>query len=352
MANAGSLAVMSSGFAAKGTYISPVLDATQISRFGKMQLHGTLPPGTALTVATRSGNVKEATEKGWSKWSDEVPAAEFLQVPSTPSRFLQYRLTFTSKEGRATPIVEDVTIAYQIPNLPPQIRSVRVAAAGAPGAMEHESSDTEGGPPQPAALTMQPPASRLPHSSRATIAWEASDPNNDVLNYSLFFHRVGEEPWILLKDKIVETTFDWETRNVADGRYELKVVASDAASNEPGQGKTAMRVSDPLLVDNTPPVIGDLKSQPQAGSVQISLRAVDRTSTVASVEYSVDSVKEWQLVLPANGIYDSPDALVSFSIPNLTPGQHQVTLRATDVKGNAAFESLFVTIPAQASARK
>ncbi len=353
MANAGSLAAMSSGFASRGTYTSPVLDATQISRFGKMQLHGTLPPGTALTVATRSGNVKEATEKGWSKWSDEVPAAEFVQVPSSPSRFLQYRLTFASSKGQATPIVEDVTIAYQIPNLPPQIRSVRVAGPGAPSPAEHDSGgEADNGAAIVAAMPAPPPLFRQPHSSHLTIAWEAADPNNDLLSYSLFFRRVGEEPWILLKDKLSEATFDWETRSVADGRYEVKVVASDAASNEPGQGKTAMRISDPVVVDNTPPVIGDLKSQVRADSVRIDLKAVDRTSTVAAVEYSVDSNKDWQLVLPTNGIYDSPEETVSFSIPSLAPGQHQITLRATDVKGNASFESLFVTVPSQASARK
>ena len=52
---------------------------------------------------------------------------------------------------------------------------------------------------------------------------------------------------------------------MADGRYEVKVVASDAAANPPGQGKTASRVSDPVVVDNTPPVIGDLKATEQGG---------------------------------------------------------------------------------------
>ena len=74
LANSGDIAAMTSGFAANGTYTSPVLDATQISRFGKMQLHGTLPAGTTLTVATRSGNVGEKTDKGWSKWTKEQAA--------------------------------------------------------------------------------------------------------------------------------------------------------------------------------------------------------------------------------------------------------------------------------------
>ena len=46
MANVGSIATLSSGFAGKGTFTSSVLDATQISRFGKMQLHGSLPSDT------------------------------------------------------------------------------------------------------------------------------------------------------------------------------------------------------------------------------------------------------------------------------------------------------------------
>ncbi|MGH7179246.1 MAG: hypothetical protein ACREJC_17850, partial [Tepidisphaeraceae bacterium] len=53
MANSGEIASMSPGYAETGTYTSPVLDATQTSRFGKVQLHGSLPAGSKLTVATR-----------------------------------------------------------------------------------------------------------------------------------------------------------------------------------------------------------------------------------------------------------------------------------------------------------
>jgi len=71
---------MTSGFASRGSYTSPVLDATQISRFGKMQLHGSLPRGTSLAVSTRSGNVKEPSDKDWSAWSADAPAEEFLPI--------------------------------------------------------------------------------------------------------------------------------------------------------------------------------------------------------------------------------------------------------------------------------
>jgi hypothetical protein len=344
-ANVGTVAAMSNGFAQRGTFSSPVLDASQISRFGKIHLHGALPAGTGLTVATRSGNVKDADEKTWSKWSDEMPAAEFMQTSSPSARFLQYRLTFTSAEGKATPVVGDVSIAYQVPNLPPQIKAVKIATTGAAG---------PAAPANDVSAAVGPEVEAAPHhienSRHQTIAWEASDPNNDTLTFSLFVRPVGESEWVLLKDKLAEPTYDWDTRTVADGRYEVKVTASDASSNPPGQGKTASRVSDPITVDNTPPVIGDLKSSQVANKLQIDLKVVDVTSTVASVEYCVDSSKDWQFVLPTDQIYDSPEETVSFSITGLKAGRHQVTLRATDSKGNQSFENLFANIQAPAAA--
>ena len=328
-ANAGTVASMSSGYAPKGTFSSPVLDATQISRFGRIHLQGNLAAGAGITVATRSGNVKEAAENTWSKWTDDAPAAEYLPVASPSARFLQYRLTFTSADGKTTPVVHDISVAYQMPNLPPTIKAVKIAtsAAGLDVAADADATTR-----------------RVESARRQTIAWDASDPNNDALTYSLYLRAVGEENWILLKDKLTDATYDWDTRTVADGRYEIKVVASDAGANPPGMGKTASRVSDPITVDNTPPVIGDVKSQQRGNEVQIDLKAVDRTSTVAAVDYSVDSGKDWQFVLPTDQIYDSPEETVSIRIADLKPGPHQVTIRATDSKGNQSYENLFIRI--------
>ena len=61
-------------------------------------------------------------------------------------------------------------------------------------------------------------------------------------------------------DKLADPTYDWETRGVGDGRYEIKVEATDAAYNPSGQGKTSSRVSDPIVVDNTAPLIGDIRT--------------------------------------------------------------------------------------------
>jgi hypothetical protein len=348
LANVGGVAVMGSGYASDGTFVSPVMDATQISHFGKMQLHGSLPQSTSLTAATRSGNVKEPTETSWSKWSDEQPATEFVQTRSPSARFFQYRLTMSTKDDHVSPVVEDVDVAYLMPNLPPQVKSVKVTLG--PKGAQPPAPAQGGGDENAAAPAGGSPA--VPNGRIQTINWDASDPNGDALVYSLFYRTGPKAPWILLKDKLKDTNFEWDTRSVADGRYEIKVVASDAAANPVGQGKTASRVSDPLLVDNTPPVVGDVKTAVHGSTVRVDLKAVDRTSIVSAVDFTVDSSQDWQAATPSDTMFDSPEASANFTASNLSPGEHQITVRATDARGNQGFENVFVTIEAPTAASK
>ena len=333
LANAGGLAVMGGSFADVGTYTGPPLDATQTSRFGHVHLHGTLPAGTTLTVATRSGNTKEPTDAGWGPWSPERPAAEFVPSTAAPARFFQYRLTFGSVDGKATPTVEDVDTAYLMPNLPPVVRSVKVTV----------------GPKVPADAPQGTEPPPTPHVQ--TIAWEASDPNGDSLVFGVYCRPGRAGPWVLVKDKLKDASYEWDTRGVADGRYEVKVVASDAAANPVGQGKTAARVSDPVLVDNTPPVIGDVTSTVAGTSATVTLRAADAAGTVAAVDYAVDSAGDWQAATASDTMFDSPAAAATLTAAGLTPGLHTIAVRVTDARGNQAFHNVSVTVEAPAASK-
>jgi len=351
MANVGGIASMSSGFAGEGAFTSPVLDATQISRFGKIHLRGSLPKDTTLTIATRSGNLQDPEKTGWSNWSEETPAVSFVQTKSPPARFLQYRLTFAIKAGTDSPVVDEVDVAYQLPNLAPVIKSVKIGGGGN-DANKVSALLTQGleglGGAAAASAANGTPAKGGPRNTVESITWEAEDTNGDALVYTVYFRGGSKAPWILMKDKLTENHYEWDTRGVADGRYEIKVTASDELANVPGQGRTASRVSDPIVVDNTAPVIGDITTETKGGSAHVRASIVDRTTTVASFEYSVDSGGDWQAVLPSDNIFDGPEEKVDFSISKLSPGAHQVTLRAGDAKGNHAYETVLVNIEAQA----
>ncbi len=336
LSNTGGLAALGAGYADRGTYTSAALDAGQTSRFGKLQLHGTLPAGTTLTVATRSGNTKEPTDDGWSAWSPERPAAEFVPTAAPPARFFQYRLTFATAVPTATPTVSDADVAYLQPNLPPVIKSVKVTV----GPKTAAPAD----PPQPGADAPAPP----PATHVQTIAWDATDPNGDPLTFTVSCRPGPAGPWVVLKDKLKDTSYEWDTRGVADGRYEVRVTASDAAANPVGQGKTTSRVSDTVVVDNTPPVIGDLKTTVAGSSVTVTLRAVDATSTVTAIDYAVDSSGDWQAATPSDTMFDSPSAAATLTAGGLSPGPHTIAVRATDARGNQAFQNVYATVEAAA----
>ena len=53
------------------------------------------------------------------------------------------------------------------------------------------------------------------------------------------------------------------------GLTRLRVVASDARSNPNDTGLTGSRLSDAVVVDNTPPVIGDIAQAVQDGIAKI-----------------------------------------------------------------------------------
>ena len=108
-------------------------------------------------------------------------------------------------------------------------------------------------------------------------------------------------------------------------------------------------MSDPLVVDNTPPFIGQLTSALTGNSVQIKFQALDRVSTLAAFAYSVDSSEDWQTVLPVDKIADGPEESVDFSIANLKPGPHQIAVRATDALGNQAMQTVTVNVAGNVS---
>lgn len=306
--NTGKVYSLNRDIARKGHYISPVLDAGLMSRFGKMQLRGRLPEGTGLRISTRSGNTEDTESGTWSDWSEAQDAKEYLDIRSPSARYLQYKLEFRS-EGQSVPTLEEIRLAYQKPNIAPRIDSVTV----------------ENDPNQP---------------KSKTIAWSANDPNEDKLTYTIFVRAIGRGGWVELAKDLENPTYTWSARDAADGRYEIKVVASDALDNEPGQGHTASRISETVVIDNTAPVIGDVT----INGTTVTFRVVDRNGLITSLDYAINSVQHWQRKLPDDNISDSPEERYTLDLGPLPPGQHTLTLRATDNEGNTAFETIAVSV--------
>lgn len=340
-ANPATLVRLADGFDDNGQYTSVVLDAGQISLWGKLKVTGDVPLDTTVTVQTRSGNVANVEDAGWSPWSDagkfahdpNLPASITLEpreiaIASPPARFLQYRLALAS-DGTATPTVSRLQLAYVTPNLRPGITSITAAYPDAPPPGGPAPAPAAGAPPEAPATAM-------------AINWEAADPNNDRLLHALEYQPAGSPAWLPLADDLDANTYEWQTRLVPDGRYLIRVTASDSPDNPPDMAKAANRVSDPVVVDNTPPAFEDLEHRRDGDTLTLRGAVRDALLPIRAITATLDGEDRPQAVLPDDLIFDSTRETFSVTLTGLSPGPHVVTLRAADTRGNPVYHAVLV----------
>ena len=157
------------------------------------------------------------------------------------------------------------------------------------------------------------------------------------LSYSLTYRREGDTSWHDLKSGLTDSIFVWDTTTVADGRYIIKVLASDEPSNTPDRTLTGEHESDPIEVDNTPPVVSTEISHP-VGGTRLVIRVHDAHSPIQKVEYSLGG-GAWRLIYPIDGLADSPDE--QYEIPLASEADAtRVLIRATDAMQNVASQGI------------
>lgn len=339
-ANEAELVRLADRFAEKGTLISPPFDAQQIVRWGRVHWTASVPAGTRLTVATRTGNVEDRESDAWDEWSPEVDATAPQQIASPGARFLQYRLTFETTVPNATPSLRKLEMSRIEENRPPRIGSLEVVAAS-------EEARRPGSHPSVKQLVMGP--GRTPEDpgpdAHWVVKWTAEDPNNDTLSFEVYFREIERQRWVRLVKDHTDPLYIWDTRTVADGRYEVRLVASDVKSNPPGTELTDTRISDPVIVDNTPPEIVIERMEPQGRSA-VAVRAVlrDALSPIKDAAYSVNSSEDWIPLAADDDIFDTMTESVTFTIRDLDPGEHWIALRARDRQGNVRYASRAVVL--------
>ena len=347
-ASPGRLYGLSKGFAREGTFTSQVHDVGGSATWGALEWTAAMPDGTQVRLATRTGNVGDPEKGLWSDWSKDLGASPAAS-PSPAGRYIQFRVTMQTRDDAATPTLEQFEAAYLRANEPPKIASVgeqvppeRSVQAQAMERLRQamqaraRSSGNSTPPPQP-----KPPQGPQPVR---LLVWQAGDPNGDRLTFDLYFRGQGEPTWIRLEKNLVQPPFPWDTSTVADGWYEIRVVASDRLDNPADTALEDARVSDPILVDNTPPLIEKVETEVRGGEVTVRFVVRDATSWITEAAYAVDSAEEWHAVAPADGLFDSPREEIRFVVRDLAAGPHRLAIRASDKAGNIARAAATVTV--------
>jgi hypothetical protein len=332
--------------AGQGTFVSKVKDTEAVSTWGRVSWEGTAPPGTEVRLQTRAGNTA-TPDSTWTDWSAPSTRPGGEPTGTEKARFLQVRVTLVAGKNGASPTVEAIAAAYLQRNLPPVVKAVTVHPAGdgfqkpisVSGEPEILGLVTD--PLSERAASQRAPAGSPPAISFSrklyqrglrTFSWQAEDPNGDPLLYAVEYRTVGDERWRRLQADLVEPVFAWETASVPNGRYVIRVIASDAPGNPPDLALTGSKDSTSFAIDNAPPSIA--ATLDRKGPARIRVTVKDDASPVRRLELSIDGGR-WEEVHPRDGIADSLEEAYDIPLPDAVRGQ-VVVLRATDLLGNVS----------------
>ena len=340
-ANAPKVLRLAKGFATKGTLVSKPLDAGQIVKWGRLRWDAVVPTGTKLTIATRSGNVGDEESDAWDDWSAELDATLAQQITSPGARFLQYRLTLETTKPDATAKLTRLSLARIEENRPPLISGLEVLSA-----VQEAKKPTSNPKVKQLASTVSYGDADAPSPEfHEVVKWNAEDPNQDTLMYEVFYRQVGQSKWIRIAKELKETLHIWDTRTVPDGPYEVRVSADDRAANGAGGELQDARVSDPFVVDNTPPEVTiDRVERVGKSGVRLHATASDRLTPLAEAGYRVDSQEEGRSIQADDEVFDSLEEGFTITLQDLEPGDHWIGIRVSDDHGNARYVTQSVTV--------
>lgn len=299
-------------------WMSKVLDAGMRARFGQLAWQSTGP----VELSTRTGNT-EKPDATWSAWS--APLAAPGAITSPPGRYLQLRARF-SRDPRA--IVRELRAFFVTDNARAVITSIDTSSG---------SSSSSRDMPASGAVPSEPTA-------KVKLTWKVDNPDNDELRYRLWYMLEGTNTWrpMFGDDQVVnKTNYEWDTSGLPEGRYRVRVEASDELVNPLPLALKHSLESASFVVDNTPPALVQLALVGR----RVRGKVVDGVGPVARIDVSVDPyTKLWYPFFPQDGVFDEATEEFDFDLTPLvgTSGSRLVAVRAFDARGNSVVRTIEV----------
>jgi hypothetical protein len=370
-ANPGKIFSVGPEYEPEGTYESRSYDAQNFSQWGRVEWWtapveagpGKSPKGAPrLEFFVRTGNTEDPGGE-WSRWFGPY-AQSGTAIEAPPARFVQWKTVI--HDGRPGDGIFWVSIAYLPRNVAPVIEGIAIQDPG----VRTQSTFVIATGQQQSVTLKQPPSDNTngvvitqsgtaPHFEQPpqgfvqkgydSVLWNAHDANDDDLKYAIYYRGENERDWKLLKDKLDQKFYSWDTTGMPDGGYYLKIVASDAPSNPPDVALTTERESERFEIDNSPPVIENLKASGAANNtVTVSFSARDAATSIDRAQYSVDG-GDWILCPPVGRISDAREENYNLTLVAPGPGEHTIAVRAYDRFENVGSAKTVLTVSGASS---
>jgi len=345
--NIGKLFRIGDTLAASGTYESTVKDTDAVSTWGKLTWKS--EDGGLIGVSTRSGNTG-SPDKTWSDWQ---PLDSSGATSSPKARFIQWKAALRL-DGTKSPRLGSVRVPYLQQNFRPEVTNVEVLPSGVALQKVQINQGNNINPNDPAQIRANAraglpriqaiPPRRVPQRGAQSFQWTATDKNQDILTYDLYYRAENERTWKVLKKDLDDNFYTINSDTLPDGTYVVRVVASDSPSNPPELAFRGEMESHPFIIDNTPPEVTMKMERIENRKAYIAIDAVDKTSTLNQAEVAIDT-GDWRPVFPKDGIIDEKSESFSYVSSELSPGEHVIAFRLYDQNDNAGMSKVVVRIP-------
>ena len=296
-------------------YTSKVLDAGLRAHFGRIEFDA----DGKVEISTRTGNTKEP-DASWSDWSGAQSAS--FATASPDGRYFQFRVRLP-KSGQG--VLRRIEVPFVTDNLRAIVKLVKADGVSRKGSKGLEKS---GGP-----VTDKP-------STTVKLSFDVENPDEDELRFRVEYKPLTGTTWfdaLRPGQVLTDDNFTWETANLPEGKYRVRVTASDELSNPPGRVNRHSQESSVILVDNTPPIVSNLVVQGR----KVSGRVQDGVGPVRRIEIQRVGAESWVPIEPKDGIFDQ--AIEDFEIDLgsvFEPGPLLLTVRAFDTAGNSDVRPL------------
>jgi hypothetical protein len=360
-----------------GRYVSKVLDADYLAAWGALHWRG-----SHVGFETRAGNTAKP-DGSWRPWRpllaapeppgegrgterqggdrggdreggvghvEEAPSPADATGSASPAhhaaRYLQYRATLHGRDAR----LREVAVYVLPQNQRPRLTQISVADPGA-GSGSSSGLGLGLGLGSLSGATSTAGATGLTthaaHTPVLKLRWKVDNDDGDELVYRLAVRPVDGAVWRPLAgmggatgDPLTRPELDWNTETIPDGRYVVRVTASDERSQPAERALSSFLDSEPLLVDNRKPeVLAVTVRYPT-----IHGRIEDLASPITEIAVAIDG-GEWRLLSPTDGIADEKVESFTLTLPRLSRGPHAVAIRASDSNDNLGALQLEVMAP-------
>lgn len=336
----------------EGSFLSTVLQTPTVARWGNMDVHARTAAGTKVAIETRSGHTA-LPDKTWNEWQPlNGTGAEMASAPAT---FAQFRVQMVGT-ANVSPVFEYARLNYQPMNQPP---AVQIAA------------------PKPGMFV----------KGTAQFRWEAKDPDEDELVYTVFVSNDDGNTWTQLsrtedpkpeaapvpapeQDKkkrgnakeeteetaapaaqpkviseVTEKSIPWDSTSQKDGAFRFKVIASDMYAH-PNDPKAAEAISGRFIVDNTTPKI-EVDDKVFGWEKLSTLRVSDNLTPIMGGKYRIAD-GPWVALVPADGVFNSRQESITLMSPkgavDLVKGEYPVIIQVKDAAGNLTERTVTLMI--------